>query len=44
MGTIFSVIKLAASGSFIFPNEISYSEQQSLERKNYELKYQKSKK
>ena len=32
--TFFSVIKLATSGSFIFPNEISHSEQQRLKKTN----------
>ena len=39
-GTIFSVIKLETSGSFIFPNEISHSEQQRLKTKDYEVKHQ----
>ena len=34
-GTIFSVIKLATSGSFIFPNEISHIEQKRLKKKDY---------
>ena len=37
MGTIFSVIKLATPGSFIFPIEISHSEQQRLKMKDFEL-------
>ena len=34
---IFSVSKLALSGSFIFPNEISHNEEQQLKWKDYEV-------
>ena len=44
MGTVFSINKLATSGSFIFPNEISHSKQQRLKGKDYELQHENNKK
>ena len=42
-GSVFSVIKLATSGSLIFPNKISHSKKRRLKRKDYELWHQNKK-